>query len=196
MTEPTRDAEYLGKLQDYYSEYRSLPSYARMGLLLGMAAKSAVGKLLTRLQNQGYLERAPDGQWIPTRQFFERPLSEHPVPAGLPVAANDVGTDGLALDDYLIEKPSSTVLIPVKGDSMIDAGIQPGDIAVVERRHTASLGDIVVAIVDNEFTLKTLGKERGEYVLMPANPAYPVIRPRGALEIFGVMVGLVRKYRH
>ena len=56
-------------------------------------------------------------------------------------------------------------------------------------------GDIVVAIVDNEFTLKTLDKERGQYILRPANPAYPVIRPQGSLEIFGVLVGLIRKYK-
>jgi repressor LexA len=53
----------------------------------------------------------------------------------------------------------------------------------------------VVAIVDNEFTLKTLDKERGQYILRPANQAYPVIRPQGTLEIFGVLVGLIRKYR-
>jgi len=83
----------------------------------------------------------------------------------------------------------------VKGDSMIEAGIQPGDIAVVEKRHDARAGDLVVAIVDGEFTLKTLAREKGDYVLQPANPAYPVIRPKGSLEIFGVVVGVVRKYR-
>jgi len=65
----------------------------------------------------------------------------------------------------------------------------------VEKRHAANIGDIVVAIVDNEFTLKTLDKERGQYILRPANAAYPVIRPQGTLEIFGVLVGLIRKYK-
>ena len=78
---------------------------------------------------------------------------------------------------------------------MIEAGIHDGDVAVVEKRNLANVGDIVVAIVDNEFTLKTLDRERGKYILRPANPAYPVIRPQGTLEIFGVLVGLVRKYR-
>ncbi len=54
---------------------------------------------------------------------------------------------------------------------------------------------MVIAIVDNEFTLKTLSNEKGKFVLIPANPAYPVIRPRGDLEIFGVVVGQFRKYR-
>lgn len=99
------------------------------------------------------------------------------------------------IDEMLIETPSLTTIIPVKGDSMIDAGIHDGDIAVVEKRLSANVGDIVVAIVDNEFTLKTLARERGQFILCPANPAYPVIRPKDTLEIFGVLVGLIRKYR-
>ena len=57
------------------------------------------------------------------------------------------------------------------------------------------MGDIVVAVVDNEFTLKRLDRERGRVVLKPENKSYPVIRPKGALEIFGVVVGQFRKYR-
>ena len=78
---------------------------------------------------------------------------------------------------------------------MIDAAIHDGDIAVVEKRNFANVGDIVVAIVDNNFTLKTLDKEGGKFVLRPANAAYPVIYPQGSLEIFGVLIGLIRKYR-
>ncbi len=73
--------------------------------------------------------------------------------------------------------------------------IYDGDIAVVEKRNLANIGDIVVAIVDNEFTLKTLDKEGGKFILRPANAAYPIIYPHGSLEIFGVLVGLIRKYK-
>ena len=76
---------------------------------------------------------------------------------------------------------------------MIDAGILDGDLVVVEKVPSAKRGDIVVAIVDGEFTLKRLDLDRGRFVLKPENKGYPVIRPEGALEIFGVMVGLVRK---
>jgi SOS-response transcriptional repressor LexA len=85
--------------------------------------------------------------------------------------------------------------VRVRGDSMIDAGIQEGDLLVVEQQPNANIGDIVVAIVDDEFTVKYLDKERGQWILKPANKAYPVIRPQGKLEIFGVMAGLVRKTR-
>jgi repressor LexA len=86
-------------------------------------------------------------------------------------------------------------MITVKGESMIDAGINDGDVAVVERDLTAKVGDFVVAIVDNEFTLKELGSERGQFVLKPHNNAFQVIRPKGQLEIYGVLVGIIRRYR-
>ena len=120
-------------------------------------------------------------------------LASEPVQAGMPNPVDDAPADALTIDDYLIERPSQTVLVRVKGDSMIDAGILEGDLVVVEKSATARRGDVVIAIVDNQFTLKRLDLDRGRFVLKPENKAYPVIRPEGTLEIFGVMVGLVRK---
>lgn len=195
MANPNRDSEYLGKLQDYFAQYRNLPSYATIGELLGMASKSAVSALVKRLTLAGFIETTPDRRLAPTNRFFERELADFPVPAGLPAAANDAMSEALSIDEFLIPRPSSTVLVTVKGDSMIEAGIHDGDIAVVEKRHAASLGDRVIAIVDGEYTLKTLAKDKQGFLLQPENAAYEVIRPRETLEIFGVMVGLIRKYR-
>jgi len=191
----SRDAEYLAKLQDYYAEWKSIPSYSSLCEVFGIASKSWVKSILDRLGKAGFLDRTPDGMWIPTAQFFARPLAESAVPAGMPVTVGATQGDYHVIDEMLIDTPSQTTLIPVKGDSMIEAGIHDGDIAVVEKRNLANVGDIVVAIVDEEFTLKTLGKERGKYVLLPANAAYPVIHPQGSLEVFGVLIGLIRKYR-
>jgi repressor LexA len=190
-----KDAEYLSRLQDYYADWKSIPSYASLCEVFGIASKSWVKAILDRLEKAGYLERTPDGMWIPTKQFFARPLAESSVPAGMPVMVAATQGEHFVIDEMLIDTPSKTTLIPVKGDSMIDAGIHDGDIAVVEKRMNANIGDIVVAIVDNEFTLKTLDRERGQFILRPANQAYPVIRPQGSLEIFGVLTGLIRKYR-
>ena len=190
-----KDAEYLSKLQDYYADWKSIPSYASLCGVFGIASKSWVKTILTRLSEAGFIERTPDGVWVPRRQFFARPMAESAVPAGMPVSVNSTQGELFIIDDMLIDTPSRTTLIPVKGDSMIEAGIHDGDVAVVEKRMSANVGDIVVAIVDSEFTLKTLDKERGKFILRPANPAYPVIRPQGILEIFGVLVGLIRKYR-
>jgi len=134
-----------------------------------------------------------DRRLAPTRRFFERPVASEAVAAGLPNPVADGPGDALTIDDYLIDRPSDTVLIRVKGDSMIDAGILEGDLVVIEKGAAARRGDIVVAIVDNQFTLKRLDIDRGNFVLKPENRSYAVIRPEGTLEIFGVMVGLVRK---
>lgn len=190
-----KDAEYLAKLQDYYADWKSIPSYAKLCEVFGIASKSWVKAVLTRLNAAGFIERTPDGAWIPTRQFFARPLAESSVQAGMPVSVTATQGEYFIIDEMLIDTPSETTLIPVRGDSMIEAGIHDGDVAVVEKRNLANVGDIVVAIVDNEFTLKTLDKERGKYILRPSNSAYPVIRPQGTLEIFGVLIGLIRKYR-
>ena len=190
-----KDAEYLSKLQDYYADWKSIPSYASLCGVFGIASKSWVKAILTRLSEAGFIERTPDGVWVPMRQFFARPLSESAVPAGMPASVNSGQGELFIIDEMLIDTPSKTTLIPVKGDSMIEAGIHDGDVAVVEKRMSANVGDIVVAIVDSEFTLKTLDKERGKFILRPANQAYPIIRPQGMLEIFGVLVGLIRKYR-
>lgn len=196
LSDPTpKDIEYLAKLQDYYVDWKSIPSYAKLCEVFGIASKSWVKTILGRLSDEGFIERTPDGVWVPTRQFFARPLAESSVQAGMPVSVTATQGEFFVIDEMLIDTPSKTTLIPVRGDSMIEAGIHDGDIAVVEKRMSANIGDIVVAIVDNEFTLKTLDKERGHFMLRPANPSYPVIRPQGTLEIFGVLVGLIRKYR-
>jgi repressor LexA len=189
----SNDRSYLASLQDYYARHRALPSYASIGTLLGLKSKSSVAALVARFKLAGYLESTPDRRLAPTKRFFARPLAESPVRAGLPEQMDDAEADALTIDDYLIERPSQTVLIRVKGDSMIDAGIFDGDLVVVEKRPSAQRGEIVVAIVDNQFTLKRLDMEQGRFILKPENKAYPTIRPEGALEIFGVMVGLVRK---
>jgi SOS regulatory protein LexA len=189
----SNDRSYLALLQDYYAEHRVLPSYASIGQLLGLKSKSSVAAMVARLKLAGFIDSTPDRRLAPTKRFFERTLAALPVQAGLPNAVDDAAGDALTIDDYLIEHPSQTVLVRVKGDSMIDAGILEGDLVVIEKSSAAKRGDIVIAIVDGQFTLKRLDLEKGAFVLKPENPAYPVIRPEGTLEVFGVMVGLVRK---
>ena len=194
MKKPINDAGHLATLQNYYAENRVLPSYARLMGLLGFASKSAIKKVLERLEAAGMLDRTADGDWAPTDRFFERAIADLPVAAGMPVATAESGSDLMTLDRFLIPHPANTVLVRVKGDSMINAGIHSGDLAVVERCNQAKPGEVVVAVVDDEFTLKTLGRDKNGYHLLPANPDFPVIRPSGKLEIFGILVGLVRKY--
>lgn len=195
MPNPNNDAEYLDRLRDYYADHRHIPSFQRIATLMGFTSKGASSKLLARLESAGFIEQAEDDAWIPAARFFERPLIDVSVRAGAPDRIEASAATPFLLDDYLIRKPSQTMLVPVKGDSMVDAGIHEGDLVAIERGRPATAGDFVVAIVDNEFTLKELGLERGRFVLKPHNPAYPVIRPKGDLEVFGVVVGLVRRFK-
>ncbi|HVK53919.1 MAG TPA: LexA family transcriptional regulator [Burkholderiales bacterium] len=187
------DQNYLETLQDFYASHRILPSFATIGQLTGLRSKSSVAALVARLKLAGFLDTSPGNRLKPGARFFER-IAADSVRAGLPQPVSDQSHDVLSIDAFLIEKPSKTVLVRVKGDSMIDAGVQEGDIVVVEKRLSADIGDMVVAIVDDEFTLKYLDRDKSGFLLRPANPAYAPIRARESFEIFGVVVGLIRKY--
>lgn len=192
-----RDTEYLDRLRDYYVDTKRIPTQQRICELIGFASKTAAKKLLERLEKAGFVERTPDDDaWMPTPRFFERHLADMTVRAGAPDMIEQSQGELFLIDQYLVRQPSRTLMVPVKGDSMIDAGIHDGDLVVVERAKAAQSGDFVIAIVDDEFTLKELGLEQGKFVLKPHNPAYPIIRPQGQLEIFGVVTGLVRRYQH
>jgi len=186
------DRKYLSRLQDYYATNRVLPTYSTIGRLVGLKSKSSVAALVRRLKEAGFLELTRERRLRPTTQFFERTVSDT-VRAGSPAPANEMGYESMVIDDFLIKKPSATTLFKVKGDSMVEAGIYDGDLVVVEKKAGAQPGDIVLAIVDNEFTLKYLALDRRGFFLKPGNNAYAPIRPKSDLEVFGVYVGLVRK---
>ncbi|SFW34933.1 LexA family transcriptional regulator [Nitrosovibrio sp. Nv17] len=196
MPRPNHDPKHLAILQDYYAAHRLIPSYAAISRLLGFRARNAAAALAGRLEKAGYLRRTPEHRLVPTDRFFERPRFIGAVRAGMPEAAIDAPPDMVNLDAMLVHRPSITFLVPIKGDSMIDVGLMPGDTAVCERRHVADAGDIVVALLADETTVKTLIRENGRYALRPENRAgnYPVLRP-DPLEILGVVTGSFRSYR-
>lgn len=188
------DHRHLARLRDHYATHGALPSYAGIGEVVGFKAKNAAVKLAVRLTDAGFLRTAPGGKLAPTARFFERPLFDSTVPAG---AAEGIpgqeAADLVTIDSFLIEAPSKTILLRVKGDSMRDAGVLDGDLAVVERSSSAKAGEFIVAVVDGGFTLKELGYEGDQPILIPHNDRYPRIRPERALEIFGIVRGIVRK---
>lgn len=190
------DASHLSRLRDHYAKHGAIPSYARMGEVLGFSTKTAAVKLAQRLSAEGFLRQAPGGKLAPAARFFELPLFDTPVRAGLAQAIDEqTAADLVTVESYLIESPSSTVLMRVKGDSMKDAGILDGDLAVVDRSLTATPGSFVVAVVDGDFTLKELRYQGKLPVLIPHNTDFQPIRPVGSLEVFGVVRGIVRKFK-
>ncbi len=116
------------------------------------------------------------------------------VEAGWPSPAEEELRDTLSLDEFLVQNPDASFLLKVSGDSMTGAGILPGDLVIVERGQTAKSGDIVIAEVDGEWTMKFLKKSGDTVYLVPANPRYKPIKPKHELKITGVVTAVVRKY--
>lgn len=195
MRTPQNDLEHLARLQDYYARHRAIPAYERLTTLWGLASRSAAGKVLERFRQQELVERTPDGDWVPSRSFFARLLAVQSVQAGVPATDLQSGSSLQLLDELLVTKPSKTILITVQGDSMRNANILDGDLVIVERQERAEAGEIVVALVDNELTVKTLIRDGEGWLLHPENPAFSDIRPQGALQLIGVVTGLARRLK-
>jgi len=165
----------------------------RMAELLGFSGTGGVFALVGRLKEAGYITQGSDRRLAPTEKFFERPMLGR-VRAGLPEPAEEYAAN-LNIDSHLVKLPTRTSLLQVKGDSMKDAAIAEGDTVIVQKGAPTKPGDIVVAIVDNEFTVKYLDLDKeGNFFLRAGNVAYPPIRPKHALEIYGKVVGSFRKY--
>jgi repressor LexA len=188
------DDKYLAALRTYWKRHQAFPAMAKMCTVVGLSSSSSIFALVGRLTKAGYLERV-EGRIAPTRRFFARPLLG-PVRAGLPQPASQCEPEVLTLDDYLIDEPNRTSLHKVRGDSMRDLGILDGDLVAVEQNAPCAPGDIVLAVVDDEMTVKTLRREsNGGYFLEAANPAFQPIRPTSSLEILGVVVSVARRIR-
>jgi repressor LexA len=173
---------------------RRLPTYREMLDLFGYRSTNAVAGLVRKLIALGYILQDNEGHMAPTRKLAGVAKLLGTVQAGFPSPAEEELVDVLSLDEYLIRRPESTYMLTVSGDSMIEAGIHPGDILLVEKGGTPRNGQIVVAQVDGEWTLKYYMKDRAGVRLDPANRKYQFIRPRQSLVIGGVVRAVIRRY--
>ncbi|GAB1235005.1 LexA family protein [Ferrigenium sp. UT5] len=125
------------------------------------------------------------------------PLFGNRVPAGFPSPADDYLERRLSLDEYLVPNKNSTFLVRARGNSMTGAGIFDGDLMVVDKGLNAQPGDIVVAVVDGEFTVKYLGMLNGAICLKPANPRFQTteFKEGQELEIWGVVTSTIKQFR-
>ncbi len=124
---------------------------------------------------------------------IELPLYLSGVKAGFPSPAESFVDKKLDLNEYLISHPAATFFLRVEGDSMINAGIHSGDILIVDRSIEPSNGKIVIAYLDNDFTVKRFVKQNNKCMLAPENPDYPliVINDNMNLEIWGVVTFVI-----
>jgi SOS regulatory protein LexA len=114
--------------------------------------------------------------------------------SSFPSAAEEELVDTMSLDEFLIKNKEATFMLKVKGDSMIDAGIMEGDMVLVERGTQPKVGQIIIAEVDGEYTMKYYRKSGDKIYLEAANKKYKPIFPEHTLKIEAVVTAVVRKY--
>ena len=194
MPRDIRLAEKIHLLRQFWRMERRPPTYAEMLDLFGYRSKNAVFGLLAKLEDAGYVAKDPNGRiaLLPKLTGTVRILGS--IAAGFPTQEEQQEAEAITLDEYLVKKPEQTFMLTVRGDSMIDAGILPGDIVLVEKGGSPRQNDIVVARVDEEWTLKYYMRDAAGVRLDPANPKYKFIRPRYSLEIGGIVRAVIRKY--
>lgn len=181
------------KIRSFYKANKRMPSYSEIMAMLRLKSKNSVFKLVKKLENSGFLEKDAAGKLIPARLYEQTRILGY-IQAGFPSPAEEELVDTISLDEYLIQNKESTFILKVSGDSMVDAGIFEGDMVIVDRASTPKSGDIVVAEVDNEWTMKYLAKSDGRFYLKPGNKKYKPIYPENELKIAAVVKAVIRKY--
>jgi SOS regulatory protein LexA len=185
----------LAALRKFYRAEQRVPTYTEMMALFGYRSKNAVHRFVGKLAELGYVQRGEGGRMAFTRKLTGTIKILGLVQAGFPSPAEEELVDVLSLDEYLVRRPEATFMLTVSGDSMIEAGIQPGDLVLVERGRSPKNNDIVVAQVDGEWTMKYYLKDRrGQVRLEPANQKYGTIFPKQSLTIGGIVRAVVRRY--
>lgn len=188
------DEQHKTKIREFFHAHRRMPNYRELLTLTGFASRASVAKLITRLEKQNFVTKDTAGKILPKHLWGELPVLGV-VEAGFPSPAEEYRTDEMSLDEYLIPDHTRSFILTVKGDSMKDAGIIEGDMVIAERTSTARDGDIVIASLDGEYTMKYLRRKNGRSYLEAANARYKPMHPTQSLLIEAVVRGVIRKYR-
>ncbi len=178
----------------FHDEHGRMPSYAELARIAGLHSKSSAFHLAGRLVKEGWLRKDPQGKLLPGPRTTGVKLLGS-IAAGFPSPAEEELSDVITLDELLIKHREAIFLLKVTGDSMRDEGIRHGDLVLVERTTDIKPGDIVVADIDGEWTIKYFRRRGRQVYLEPANPAYRTIVPRAELKIDLVVRAVIRQYR-
>jgi SOS regulatory protein LexA len=184
---------YQTKIESFYKEERRMPSYSEMMELFGLKSKNAIYKIVQKLLDAGTVAKDHLGRLVPTDTFGEISKLGF-VTAGFPATVEEEMADTIDLENMLVGKKELTYMLEVDGDSMIDAHIDNGDMVLVEKANTARDGQIVIAEVDGEFTMKYFKKSGDKVWLEPANKNYKPIYPKHSFNIVAVLKAVIRKY--
>ena len=187
--------DYKDRIIAFYHRHKRMPGYAEIMEITGFKSKNAVFKLISKLIDDGVVNKDARARITPRNITTGGLRLLGLVEAGFPSPAEEELLDVMNFDEYLTPNKESSYILKVKGESMIDAGIQSGDMVVVERRGTYKPGQIVIASIDNEYTMKYLRKQKdGKYFLEPANSKFKPIYPKESFRIEAVVTAVVRKY--
>lgn len=191
-------------IEDYQLEHGGSPTLREMREHFGVSSDNSILKLLTALKEKGRIIKDDTPRGIKllasVKEKLSMPELKLPllgmVPAGGPVLSEEYVEKWMKVSDDIVYKAKDSYLLRVKGDSMIDAGIFEEDVLVVCGSLQPKIYDIVVALVDNQNTVKRYMKDsQGRLYLKPENPRYDNIYPEGELYVQGVVTGLMRFYK-
>ena len=196
-----RQREILDYLNEFIQQHGYAPSLEEIGERFKLSSLATVHKHLTNLQEKGFIRRSWNRsrsvELLPSRtggRAVELPLLGY-VAAGMPIEAV-ASAESISVPESLVAGRRDTYVLRVRGESMIDAQIRDGDWVVVEDRKSADNGEMVIALVEcQDVTLKKFYREAGRIRLQPANNAMqPIYVDPDAVQIQGVVVGVMRKY--
>jgi repressor LexA len=192
----------LNYIREFQRKRGYSPSLSDLAVAFGVRSKNAVAKVVNALVKNGYIDKDPKGR-IKIMEIEEAvgnimkslslPLFG-PISAGFAAPAEEQAEEMVTLDQYLVHNKNNTFLLRVKGDSMINAGIHEGDLVIVERGVEPKVHEIVVGVLDGEFTLKRLRRDKGKYYLQAENDDYPDLFALDELKVAGVVRGVIRRY--
>ena len=176
------------------------PTVREIGMAVGLASPSTVHAHLAKLESAGHIKRDPTkprAMFVCSSSLADAPAEPTPPSvAALPLVGSvAAGVPRLAeqdVEDWITSPFEGDFVLRVTGDSMMNAGILDGDLVVVAQRPTADDGEIVVAQIEDEATVKRLKRVEGRVHLMPENDAYSPIVP-DEVTLLGVVVGVLRK---
>ena len=201
MTLTPHQRTVLNYITEFQNKRGYSPSLADLAIAFGVRSKNSIAKVVNTLVNEKQIEKDPKGRI----KIVSMPDSHDsfvamtlplfgPIAAGFAAPVEEHAEEKITLENYLVKNRDSTFLLRVKGDSMINAGIREGDLVVVDRARTPKPEDIVVGVMDEEFTLKRLKKGQGKFYLQAENPEYPDLYAMEELKVAGVVTGTIRKY--
>ena len=196
-----KQKKLLDFLVDYYNENNVYPTFDEMRDFLKIKSKSGIHKLLSSLEEKGFVNRLPHkARALSINSSVNESEKNLPflgrIAAGNPIEAITGSFEQISVPNYLINNKDEHFSLEVSGDSMVDAGIFDGDLVIIRKTEAANSGDIVVALIDqNEVTLKRFRSFKNSIALEPANKNYKIrLFGEDRVKIQGKLVGLIRKF--